>query len=224
MGNMSEEVKAKNPSIWGMIWSPTEQFERIKERPKIWGALAIVTVLFVIGMYLTSLGDPMVIEGMPEIPEEELAAVSMFTTITMIITGLFTPIFGVLISTVIYLIIAKIARSEVSFKQLFSMNTYIMMISALSMILNGIGVALLGGTAGTMYTSLGSLIGAEGTMGALLTSIEVFAIWGMILQAIGLQKVANFSKGLAWTIVIVFFAIGIIFTMIGAAFSGMVGV
>ena len=129
-----------------------------------------------------------------------------------------------LIATVIYLIIAKIARSEVSFKQLFSMNTYIMMISALSMILNGIGVALLGGTAGTMYTSLGSLIGAEGTMGALLTSIEVFAIWGMILQAIGLQKVANFSKGLAWTIVIVFFAIGIIFTMIGAAFSGMVGV
>ena len=92
------------------------------------------------------------------------------------------------------------------------------------MIINGIGVALLGGTAGTMYTSLGSLIGAEGTMGALLTSIEVFAIWGMILQAIGLQKVANFSKGLAWTIVIVFFAIGIIFTMIGAAFSGMVGV
>ena len=221
---MSEEVKAKNPSIWGMIWSPTEQFERIKERPKIWGALAIVTVLFVIGMYLTSLGDPMVIEGMPEIPEEELAAVSMFTTVTMIITGFFTPIFGVLIATVIYLIIAKIARSEVSFKQLFSMNTYIMMISALSMILNGIGVALLGGTAGTMYTSLGSLIGAEGTMGALLTSIEVFAIWGMILQAIGLQKVANFSKGLAWTIVIVFFAIGIIFTMIGAAFSGMVGV
>lgn len=224
MGNMSEEVKVKNPSIWGMIWSPTEQFERIKERPKIWGALAIVTVLFVIGMYLTSLGDPMVIEGMPEIPEEELAAVSMFTTITMIITGLFTPIFGVLIATVIYLIIAKIARSEVSFKQLFSMNTYIMMISALSMILNGIGVALLGGTAGTMYTSIGSLIGAEGTMGALLTSIEVFAIWGMILQAIGLQKVANFSKGLAWTIVIVFFAIGIIFTMIGAALGGMVGV
>ena len=221
---MSEEVKAKNPSIWGMIWSPTEQFERIKERPKIWGALAIVTVLFVIGMYLTSLGDPMVIEGMPEIPEEELAAVSMFTTVTMIITVIFTPIFGVLIATVIYLIITKIARSEVSFKQLFSMNTYIMMISALSMILNGIGVALLGGTAGTMYTSIGSLIGAEGTMGALLTSIEVFAIWGMILQAIGLQKVANFSKGLAWTIVIVFFAIGIIFTMIGAAFSGMVGV
>ena len=134
---MSEEVKGKNPSIWGMIWNPTEQFEKIKERPKIWGALAIVTLLFVIGMYLTSLGDPIVIEGIPEIPEEQLAAVSMFTTISMIITGLFTPIFGVLISSAIYLLIAKIARSQVSFKQLFSMNTYIMMISALSMIING---------------------------------------------------------------------------------------
>ena len=70
------------------------------------------------------------LKGCQKSLREELAAVSMFTTITMIITGLFTPIFGVLIATVIYLIIAKIARSEVSFKQLFSMNTYIMMISA----------------------------------------------------------------------------------------------
>ena len=61
-------------------------------------------------------------------------------------------------------------------------------------------------------------------MGDLLTSIEVFTIWGVILSAIGLQKVADFSKGLAWTIAIVFFAIGIIFTVIGVALSGMVGV
>jgi hypothetical protein len=221
MGNMSEEVKGKNPSIWGMIWSPTEQFERIKERPKIWGALAIVTVLFVIGMYLTSLGIPMEIEG---ISEEQLAQISMFSTITLMITGVITPIFGVLISTVIYLIIAKIARSEVSFKQLFSMNTYIMIISALSVIVNGIGIALLSGSVETIYTSLGSLIEAEGAMGALLNSLELFTIWGVILSAIGLQKVANFSKGLAWTISIIFFAIGVIFAMIGAGLSGMVGV
>jgi Yip1 domain len=221
MGNMSEEVKGKNPSIWGMIWSPTEQFERIKERPKIWGALAIVTVLFVIGMYLTSLGIPMEIEG---ISEEQLAQISMFSTITLIITGVITPIFGVLISTVIYLIIAKIARSEVSFKQLFSMSTYIMIISALSVIVNGIGIALLSGSAETIYTSLGSLIEAEGAMGGLLNSLELFTIWGVILSAIGLQKVANFSKGLAWTISIIFFAIGVIFAMIGAGLSGMVGV
>ena len=35
---MSEEVKAKNPSIWGMIWSPTEAIRKIKERPENLGS------------------------------------------------------------------------------------------------------------------------------------------------------------------------------------------
>ena len=142
----------------------------------------------------------------------------------MIIIGIISPIFGTLISAVIYLLIAKIARSEVSFKQLFSMNTYIMFISALSLIINGIGIALLGGTVDTVYTSLGSIISTEGAISGLLNSIEVFTIWGLILSAIGLHKVAGFSKGLAWGISIAFFVITVIFAMIGAAFSGMVGV
>jgi Yip1 domain len=162
--------------------------------------------------------------GLEGIPEEEMAAISMAGTVSMIVIGIISPIFGALISTVIYLLIAKIARSEVSFKQLFSMNTYIMLISALSLIINGIGVALLGGNVSTVYTSLGSIISTKGAIAGLLNSIEVFAIWGLILSAIGLHKVAGFSKGLAWGIAIAFFVISIIFSMIGAAFSGMVGV
>jgi Yip1 domain len=220
---LSEKTNVKNPSLWGIIWSPTEQFERIKERPKIWGALGIVTVLFVIGMWLTSLGTG-ITTGLEGIPEEEMAAISMVGTVSMIVIGIISPIFGTLISAAIYLLIAKIARSEVSFKQLFSMNTYIMLISALSLIINGIGIALLGGKVDTVYTSLGSIISTEGAISGLLNSIEVFTIWGLILSAIGLHKVAGFSKGLAWGISIAFFVIGVIFSMIGAAFSGMVGV
>lgn len=217
---MSEEVQAKKPSIWGMLWSPTEQFERIKARPRIWGALILVTILCMIGMYLTSLGDMPAIEG---VPEELMADMAVFNTITMIVTGLFTPIIGILISTLIYFLIAKIARSEVRFKQLFSMNTYIMILSAISIVINGLGVVLLGGMSGAIYTSLGSIIKVEGAMQGLLDGLEVFAIWGVILTGLGLIKVANFSKGLAWTITIVFFIIGIIFQMIAAGFSGMVG-
>ncbi|WP_338470667.1 Yip1 family protein [Niallia sp. XMNu-256] len=218
---MSEEVQAKKPSIWGILWSPTEQFERIKERPRIWGALAIVTILFVIGMYLSSFGKIPEING---VSEEDLAGMQAFNSVLMIVMGIITPIFGILISTVIYFLIAKIARSEVSFKQLFSMNTYIMILSALSILINGIGIALLGGTSDTIYTSLGSIIQAEGALGGFLTGLEVFTIWGVILNAIGLHKVAEFSKGLAWTISIAFFVIGLIFSMIAAGVSGMVGV
>ena len=218
---MTEETKAEKPSLLGMIWSPTEQFERIRERPLIWGALAIITVLFIIGMWLQSLGVE--IPELEGIPEEQLANVQVFSTIGIIIGGLFTPVITILISSFIYWLIAKIVRSDVSFRQLFSMNTYIMIISALSLIINGIAFALFGGSPEMMFTSLGSVIDAEGAMNGLLNSIEVFTIWGVILTAIGLNKVAEFSKGLAWTLSIAFFVISVIFAMIGASISGMVG-
>ncbi|PWA12188.1 YIP1 family protein [Pueribacillus theae] len=219
---MSEETKIEKPSLFGMIWSPSEQFERIKQRPKIWGAMVVVTILTIIGMWLQTLGvDIPELDGMPE---DQLAGIQVFTTITTIVMGLFIPIIGVLISSAIHLLIAKIARSEVSFKQLFSMNTYIMIISALSLLINGILMALVGGDPEKLLTSLGSIINVEGAMGGLFNSLEVFTIWEVILTAMGLHKVANFSKGLAWTIAIAFFVIAVIFSMIGTAFSGMAGV
>ena len=73
-------------------------------------------------------------------------------------------------------------------------------------------------------TSLGSIIEAEGSLGAVLGSIEIFAIWGLILVAIGLHKVAGFSKGLAWTVSIAFFVISIIFALIGAGIQPLEGI
>ena len=42
------EIKVEKPSLLGTIWSPGEQFERIRERPKVWGPLAIIALLFTI--------------------------------------------------------------------------------------------------------------------------------------------------------------------------------
>ncbi|MBY0096862.1 YIP1 family protein [Mesobacillus maritimus] len=217
---MSEETIARKPSIFGIIWSPTEQFERIKERPKIWAPLGIVTLLFIVGMYLTSLGLEIELEG---IPEADLALAKAAGTFTLILVGIISPIFGAFISTLIYLLISKIPGSGVTFKKLFSMNTHLMMISALSVLVNGVGIALFGGNAEIQFTSLGSLIEVEGALAGLFNSIEVFQIWGVILTAIGLHKVADFSKGLAWTVSIAFYVISVITAMVGAAASGMVG-
>ncbi|KPH71293.1 YIP1 family protein [Oceanobacillus caeni] len=217
----TEEPIVEKPSIFGMIWSPIEQFERIRERPRILGPMAIIIGLFIVGMLITMFS---VDTGLDGISDEEMAGFAVFVAVTSGILGVIAPIVGALISSFIYWIIAKLARSEVSFKQLFSMCTYIMIISVLGSIINGIGIAILGGDGETMFTSLGSIIPAEGAIGGLLNSIELFGIWGVILAALGLNRVANFSKGLAWTVSIAFFVIGVVFAMIGAAFSGMVGV
>lgn len=215
---MSEEKQnVEKPSLFGMILNPTEQFEKIKKRPLIWGAMVIVTILTVIGSWLMSLGIE--IQDDMGIPNMEI-----FVQINSIIVGLLSPVFGVLISSFIYWIIIKIARSEATFQQLFSMNTYIMIISAFSILINGALTAILGGDGEVLFTSLGSLIVVEGAMAGLFNNLEVFTIWGVILSAIGLHKVGELSKGLAWTISIAFFVIAIIFSMIGAAFSASLGV
>lgn len=215
---MSEEKQnVEKPSLFGMILNPTEQFEKIKKRPLIWGAMVIVTILTVIGSWLMSLGIE--IQDDMGIPNMEI-----FVQINSIIVGLLSPVFVVLISSFIYWIIIKIVRSEATFQQLFSMNTYIMIISAFSILINGALTAILGGDGEVLFTSLGSLIVVEGAMAGLFNNLEVFTIWGVILSAIGLHKVGELSKGLAWTISIAFFVIAIIFSMIGAAFSASLGV
>lgn len=215
---MSEESKPmEKPSLFGMIFSPSEQFQRIKERPLIWGAMAIISILSAIGSYFMALGV--------ELPEVNGVQISKeFTQITAVFTGLLAPIFSVLIASFICWIIIKIARSETTFKQLFSMNTYIMFISALSYLLNGILTPLLDGDGVMLFTSLASIIDAQGTMLGLFRSLEVFAIWSVILSALGLNIVGKLSKPLAWAVSIGFFVIPTIFSMIGQGFGAMAGV
>lgn len=226
MTNEMEQTVKEKPSIFGMIMSPGEQFNRIRENPKILVALLIVTALTTIGSVLMMnsidvTNDPNIV-GMGE---EELMMVTLFSQITLVIVGLLSPIFIVLISTVIHIIVAKISQSTVSFKQLFSMNTYIFMISALSFIVNGLVTLAIGsGNPEILFTSLNSIIGAEGALGAFLNSIEVFTIWGMIITALGLQVVARFSKVLSWSVVIGLFVIGTGFSMASAGFTAMLGV
>lgn len=216
---MSEENKVvEKPSLFGMIFSPTEQFHRIKEKPLIWGAMGIVSILTAIGTYFMAMGV-----DMSEF--ENLPGMEVFTQVTYGITGLFTPIFSVLITSFIHWIIVKIARSETTFKQLFSMNTYIMLIYALGTLLNGILTPLLDGDGKTMFTSLASIIDAEGAVLGLFQSLEVFAIWGsVILTAFGLHIVGNLSKRAAWIVSITIYVISTLLLMIGTALGTMAGV
>lgn len=224
MNGSSELVQGK-PKLFGMIMNPREQFERIRERPLVWLPLLIVTVLTVIGLSMMAAGiDFMDQPGLEGIPAEELQMIETISKITFIVIGIISPAFAILISTVIYLVVAKIAHKEVGFKQLFSMNTYIYIISVLSMIINGIAFMVVGNASeDTMFTSLNSIVNASGATGALLNMIEVFSIWTLILNAIGLQLVGTFSKKLAWGVVIAVFLITASFMMISASLSTMLG-
>ncbi|MFT3745385.1 MAG: Yip1 family protein [Pyrinomonadaceae bacterium] len=54
----------------------------------------------------------------------------------------------------------------------------------------------------------------------LLSTFDLFAIWGWILAAIGLSTVNKMSKGASWALVILIILIGLGFRLLGAVFSG----
>lgn len=60
---------------------------------------------------------------------------------------------------------------------------------------------------------------AQPVLAAILSTIDVFQIWGWILAAIGLRITNKLSSGSAWAIVIIFALIGVFFKVVGAFFS-----
>lgn len=57
-------------------------------------------------------------------------------------------------------------------------------------------------------------------LATVLSSFDLFLIWGWVLAAIGLRITNRLSRGSAWAIVIIFALIGIMFRVVGAFFSG----
>ena len=59
---------------------------------------------------------------------------------------------------------------------------------------------------------------ANPVLAALLSTIDLFAIWGWVLAAIGLQRVFKLSSGGAWAVVLIFALVGVGAKLVGALF------
>lgn len=221
--NHEQDRNTEKPALLQLLMDPETQFINLRANPRIWGTLIIVTILFVIGTVLQmSYIDPGTVidaelEGILQPGEEHIAY--MLVVFGSGIASLFMPTIIILVSTVIYLLIAKLIKSPVSFRQLFSMNTYILFINALGVFINGLLIASIGGDPDFIVTSLGSYVQPDTMLGAILSNFELFSIWALVLTALGLQIVANFSKRAAWTVTIGFFVFGIVVSMVGSAFT-----
>ncbi|CRK80744.1 Yip1 family protein [Neobacillus massiliamazoniensis] len=210
-------TKDQKPSLLGMFTSPGVQFERIRQKPKLWVPLLIVSILYIIGMLLMARmldASTLIDQG---VPKDQIDLVLTITKVTVVIAGLLSPIISAIVGSAILLAISKFVNSSVTFKQLLSMNVYIMIIGAVGLVLN---MAIRNAIGGDPYVNVTSLAGLFNQGKGVLSSLDVFGIWGMVLTAIGLQKTAQFSKGAAWTVAILFFIVMLGFGLIATLFQG----
>src|SRR5699024_1874769 len=100
--NMNEEPVIEKPSIFGMIMNPVMQFKRIKSNPKILVAMIIVTLFTALGMFMMRerINDTRM-SGMDDMDDIELLSLTTIANATVVIMGVFTPVFTVLVSSAI---------------------------------------------------------------------------------------------------------------------------
>lgn len=216
-------IESEKPSLWGVITSPSLQFERMKQKAPIGMPMLLMAVLYgVIGAlsgYLLA-SSPEVAENIPtDLPEgAQFFTSPPFAALMGGVGALIVTLVLFLIMTLFYKICMMIMGNDTSYKKLLSISVYTSVIGVLGGFVNMALMAVFGGS-DVQYTSLAPLFETGTMLHNLGKSFEVFGIWGLVVTAIALQKTAGLRKGQAITLVVIFFAISLGLGMLGGMFN-----
>ncbi|HDR7793051.1 TPA: YIP1 family protein [Bacillus luti] len=216
----TQDAGSKKPSLFGMITSPGEQFERMKTSNAVWGAFWIL-VLFAgivggLSSYVYSL-TPEAIKlnkdlGIEVSPIMSIGTGAVFGAIGMAI--------GFFISAAVYKVFMMFMSNDTSYKKLLTISVYTSIISLLGLLINTVLALVLGGTGQEMYTGLGPIFASSGGVAhGIANSIEVFTIWGFVITWLGLQITAGLSKKKATILMVIFFILTIGFSALSGMFK-----
>lgn len=214
-----------------VLFSPTEVFERLRERP-VWLVPAIV--LGLIGTVLAYLFIPFRLASMA--PQMAQAAaqnpaaagqIASFTRIAVFATPIFVLIILLIVAGILWLLVTLFAGGDGKFRNLLSVATYTAFPSFILLQVATLAVLKMKGVESVaspldLQPPLGLNLLAPNVGGFLsgaLAGINPFAIWSMILTAIGIQVTQRTSKGAAYTVAVIAMFIGVLFAGLGGALS-----
>lgn len=135
------------------------------------------------------------------------------------------------LGTLIYWLATKAMGGDMSFMQALSVWVYSSLPPSLIAMLANIIVLYLKSPddidiatsqSGLVKANLGMFLDGKEmpVLTTLVSSFDLFAIWGWVLAAIGLKVVGKLSSGSAWGVVIIVALIGITMRVVGALLSG----
>lgn len=220
----NEEVNLSAISkVVNIVVSPSKALKAIKFNPNLLFPMLIVMlvpVLYYVGFW-SSIEVQMIRTMEAQFEVQGLEATQDMIDMSLGFARWGTPIMvvigvliGGVISTLYYFVCSRIAKSEVAFKQIFSLVFHVMIISVFSWIL--MMVLTLAGVDFMMevpMTSLASLLPSSmntSILYGLALPIEVFSIWGSVITYFGLRIVADMSKKASMISVILAFSFGML--------------
>jgi hypothetical protein len=237
-------------TLTGIFFEPARVFEsfRVKARFLIAGLICVLAFTAFNVIYIQKVGYENLVSAEMEMnpraadmsPEDKERAINIQTN--PIVKGirygapLINFVFIFALGAVFYMLGAMMMTKPMTYSQALSVWTYSSYPPlVLAMLLNIILVFLnpptddaniVRGQAGLVHANLSILVDptAHPVLATALASLDVFALFGLFLAALGMQKVARMSSSSAWTIVIAFWLIGLVLKLaLALAFGRVIG-
>lgn len=232
-------------TLGGIFFEPGRTFEALRERPRFLVAALILialTALVTLLLFQKISFEQVVrdaIERSPRTeqmtPEQKEQVIRMQTGPVGKTIGYAAPILGTAVvlaaGAAIYLLGAMAMGGKLSYKQALAVWTYSSFPPAVLGALLAVLMLFLksaedldfsrpGG--GLLVTNPGAFLSSSVSpvLRAALSWFDLFSFYGMFLAALGLRKVGKLSSASAWTIVIVLWALGMLFSVGRAALFG----
>jgi membrane protein, antimicrobial resistance system len=210
-----------------VLFSPTEVFGRVRERP-VWFVPAIalgivVTILnyLFLPFRLASLA-PQLAQAAARSPNAP-AQIEMFQRIAVFASPIFVLILLLIVAGVLWLLVALLAGGDAKYRTLLSVATYTALPSLLLQAATLVVLKMKGVESVSSPLDLQPPLGlnllapnASGFMSGILAGINPFAIWSMVLTAIGIQVTGKTSRGSAYTVAIVAMVLAVLLGGLGA--------
>jgi hypothetical protein len=215
-----------------VLWEPGPVFERVREKPSFWWPfLGLCVVQMLIAGFQLPFTKALMQARMASAPAGSPDP-SKFAAIGII----FVPIgigIALLIGGLILWILTSIFSGEAKFATIMSVTAYASVPSIVLLGLASMGVLMMKGAGAVsspadMQPSVGSLVmlfpDAHGFAGGILRGLNIFAIWGAIITAIGISTTHKTSKGTGYAVAFTALAIGLIVGgALASIFAGKMG-
>lgn len=224
--------------VIGVIFSPDATMDSIARRPD-W-VLPLVLILiasFTLGIVIAQHVDfgatvRESVEQNKNMSQEQIdKAVKMGATFGKVATYL-SPVFNIiflLIITGVLLLAVRLFGGEGDFKQAFSVTCYASITTVIKAVVLLIIILARGGTisAQTLATLVRSNLGfladfkANPMAFALLSSVDIFSIWFVVLLVIGFAYVSRLSRAKTAMVIVILWIVATGFKLIGPALQAL---
>jgi hypothetical protein len=242
-----EPPQMSEPGTLGNIFfEPAETFEDLRRKPRFLIALLIMTVLITAFtlLFFSRIGDERIrrnivdqLEKNPAVqsmtPEQKRQQVEVSMTISSYVRYAL-PVFiliGFAIGGLLYWLGGKAMGGTGGFLHGLSAYVYASFPPTVILMLANIVVLFLkdpddidfaASQRGVVHANPSFLFDGKESpvLTTLISTLDLFSIWGWVLAAIGLHKIMKISKGSAWAVVLIFALLGVAYRVVSAYLSG----